>query len=148
MPMSQKITAMFQTFGQYQRALYAALITALCAVVVLQVAPAQAQSGSSTQTVSARVLDTNGQGVQGARLVAQPLDTSYVTQEAITDANGRFSLTLARDVTYEITTSKEAYLSRTTYFRPQAAASASADAAPAAGASGLRNEWFLLVENN
>lgn len=147
MPMSQKITAMFQTYSPYQRGFFAALITALCAVVVLHATPAQAQSSGSTQTVSARVLDTNGQGIQDVMLVATPLDTSFTTQQATTDASGRFSLTLARDVTYEIVASKDAFKSETRYFRPRAAASAAAAEAPA-GDSSRSDEWFLLTANN
>lgn len=147
MPMSQKITAIFQTYSQYQRGFFAALITALCAVVVLQATPAQAQSATSTQTVSARVLNTDGQGIQNATLVAQPLDTSFETLRATTDASGRFTLTLARDVTYEITTSANNYKTLTTYFRPQRAAAADS-AAPAADTSGRNDEWFLLTANN
>jgi hypothetical protein len=131
------------------------LITALCALLVLATT-ATAQSADSTQTVTSRVLDTNGQPVRDAQVVAEPMDSRFPTLRTTTNAAGEFTLTLVREVTYEITTSKEAdgnstFRGQTTYFRPRAAAVApAAEPEPEAPAEEApaprRQEWFLLVD--
>ena len=64
-------------------------------------------SGESVQSVESRVLDENGVGLSGVRLVAKPEDSALPTVYGTTDDEGLFRLDLIRGVTYRITASRE-----------------------------------------
>ena len=91
------------TRSLYTRGLYAVLALALCAGV----SPAYGQ-GSTTSTISGRVVDSSGGVLPGATVTAKHLGTNVVST-TVSNADGNFTLPSLPNGTYEVTVSLEGF---------------------------------------
>lgn len=66
-----------------------------CALLIVVASRADAQVGETTEIIRGRVRDADGKGIVGARVVVTSTE-SGITKQALTDANGRYTL-LFRD---------------------------------------------------